>query len=63
MEWLISENACVKQDWLSEIKAVVKDGRIKEPTVLRINDELFGADVELAVEHVKAHGALIVSRG
>jgi hypothetical protein len=42
---------------------VAGDGRIKEPTALRINDELFGADVELAVEHVKAHGALIVSRG
>jgi hypothetical protein len=56
-------NACVKQDCVSGIKAVAGDGRIKEPTALRINDELFGADVELAVEHVKAHGALIVSRG
>lgn len=36
----MSLNACVKQDWLSEIKAVIKDGRIKEPTALRINDEL-----------------------
>ena len=34
------ENACDKQDCLNEIKAVVGDGRILEPTVLRVHDEL-----------------------